>query len=132
MIDLPWSSGGDTDGPDEGDADDGADSMGDHADAIVVCAFQDGTLAVYDDRAVIERVERSKFDDGTIPAEEIRGVDYAEGITIGYLQIERIGVEPDVGGVLSDPVNENTVHFGRGDRECAREARDAILSRTQA
>ena len=59
MIDLPWSSGGDTDGPDEGDADDGADSMGDHADAIVVCAFQDGTLAVYDDRAVIERVERS-------------------------------------------------------------------------
>jgi hypothetical protein len=141
MIDLPWGSddgdsendgdGGDS-GDDGGDANDGADSTPEHADAIVVCTFQDGTLAVYDDRVLIERVDRSRFEDGTIPAAEISGVDYDEGITIGYLQIERAGVEPDSGGLLSDPVNENTLHFGRGDRECARNARDAILSRAQA
>ena len=77
MIDLPWSrddrgAGNDDTGPDSG-----------HADAAVVCRLQDGTLAVYEDRVVIERVGRWKFDDKTIPADEIYGVDYSEGITIG-------------------------------------------------
>ncbi|WP_049900583.1 hypothetical protein [Halococcus agarilyticus] len=122
MIDLPWSR------DDRETGEDGTDSVDDHADAAVVCKFQDGTLTVYEDRVVIERVGRSTFDDETIPAAEIQGIDYSEGITIGYLQVEQTGVEIDVGGLLSDPVNENTVHFDRGNRECARTARDEILS----
>ena len=121
MVDLPW-------GHDRETEDDDTESADDHADAAVVCEFQDGTLAVYDDRVVIERVGRSAFADETVSAEEIEGVDYSEGITIGYLQVEQTGVEIDAGGLLSDPVNENTVHFGRGSRECARAARDEILS----
>ena len=121
MVDLPWGRDGEA-------GDNGTDSVDDHADAAVVCKFQDGTLVVYDDRVVIERVGRSTFDDETIPAAEIQGVDYSEGITIGYLQVEQTGVEVDAGGLFSDPVNENTVHFGRGNRECARTARDEILS----
>ena len=54
---------------------------------------------------------------------------FATGLTIGYLQVERAGVEGDTAGLLSDPVDEGTVHFGRGQRDCAREARDAILER---
>jgi hypothetical protein len=123
MIDLPWF-GGDSD-------DSSDDSEEPHADAVVVCRFQDGTLAVYEDRVVIERVSRSRFDDTTVPTAEIVGVDYAEGLTIGYLQLEQTGVDVDTGGLLSDPVNANTVHFGRGDRECARDARDAILERAR-
>lgn len=119
MVRLPW----------RGDADD--TDAASHADAAVVCSFQDGTLAVYEDAAVIERASRSTFADKTIPLDEVVGVDYAEGITIGYLQIEQAGVEPDAGGLLSDPVNENTLHFGRGDRDCARDARDAILERVR-
>lgn len=127
MIDLPWRrDGGDDSTGDAADADEEA-----HADAAVVCTFQDGTIAVYDDRVVVERVARSRFDDLTVPIEEIRGVDYAGGITIGYLQLELVGVDPDTGGLLSDPVNERTLHFGRGDRACAQRARDAILERAE-
>ncbi|MFB6117224.1 hypothetical protein [Halosegnis sp.] len=100
-----------------------------HAEAVVVCRVQDATLAVYEDRIVIERARRSRFDDVTVPLTEVVGVDYDEGLTIGYLQLERTGVTPDAGGLLSDPVNPQTVHFGRGDRDCARRARDAILER---
>jgi hypothetical protein len=119
MVRLPWRR----------DSSDGAEEPDEHEDALVVCAFQDGTIAVYEDRVVIERVRRSRFDDVTIPLAEVRDVDYSEGITIGYLQVERVGVTPDEGGLLSDPVNERTVHFGRGDRKCAQRARDTILER---
>jgi len=124
MIDLPWGRGGDESEPT-------ADAESNHPDAVVVCAWQDGTLVVYGDRVVIERVSRSSFDDKTIPVDEITGVDYDEGITIGYLQVEQAGVPVDTGGLLSDPVNENTLHFGRGAREEARAARDAILERAR-
>lgn len=119
MVDLPWI--GDSESETEN-----ADPESEHADAAVVCAFQDGTLAVYDDRVIIERVSRSQFEDKTIPAAAIHGIDYDEGITIGYLQLELSGVEPDTGGLLSDPINENTLHFGRGDRGCARKAREIL------
>jgi len=46
--------------------------------------------------------------------------------------VEQTGVEVDAGGLLSDPINENTVHFGRGNRECVREARDEIQSQARA
>jgi hypothetical protein len=122
MVNLPWR---------RSDEDDDSEAGGDspHADAIVVCEFQDGTLAVYDDRVVIERVSRSKFDDRTIPVDEITGVNHEKGITVGYLQVQQTGVETTSGGLLSDPVDSNTVHFGYGDRDCAERARDAILER---
>jgi hypothetical protein len=118
MVDWPWQRGRDRDADDE-----------EYPDSLVVCRFQDGTLVVYGDRVVVERPGRSRFDDVEIPLAEVVGVDYDEGITVGYLQVERQGVDPDRGGLLSDPVNERTVHFGRGGRRCAREARDAILER---
>jgi hypothetical protein len=117
MVDWPWS---------------GSENEDPHADALVSCAFQDGTIAVHEDRVVIERTRRSRFDDREFPFEEVVGVDYDEGLTIGYLQVELVGVDPDRGSLFSDPVNERTVHFGRGNRDCAREARDAILERAQA
>ncbi|PSQ21083.1 hypothetical protein BRD01_12860 [Halobacteriales archaeon QS_8_65_32] len=125
MVKLPWNR---DDGEPTG-TDPAAEHADAHADAVVVCEFQDGTLAVHDDRVVIERVPRSKFDDKTIPVDELRGVDYSAGITIGYIQIEQAGVAVDSGGLLSDPINENTLHFGRGDRDCAENARDAIAAR---
>jgi hypothetical protein len=128
MIDLPW--GGDR-GDDAGDTSIDAGGEADHAEAVVVCEFQDGTLAVYEDRVVVERPARSRFDDRTIPFDEISGVDFAGGITIGYIQLELVGVTPDTGGLLSDPVNERTLHFGWGDKECAKRARDAIVERAR-
>jgi hypothetical protein len=124
MVNWPWRRGGDEDG-----VGDESNDKADHPNALVVCQFQDGTIAVYEDRVVLDRPGRSRFDDATIPLAEVGGVDYEEGITIGYLQVERTGVTPDAGGLMSDPVNERTVHFGRGNRKCARRARDAILER---
>jgi hypothetical protein len=121
MVDLPWG-GSDT-------ATESDQSGTDHPDAVLVCEFQDGTLAVYEDEVRITRVPRSKFEAKTIPAAEITGVTYESGITVGYIQIEQAGVELDTGGLLSDPVDENTLHFQRNGRDCATEARDAILER---
>ncbi|MBX0322014.1 hypothetical protein EGH21_03105 [Halomicroarcula sp. F13] len=126
MVRLPWRRDDGSEASDEAVVSDR-----DHDDAVVVGRFQDGTVAVYEDEVVVERVSRSRFDDRRIPTAEIVGVDYSEGITIGYLQIEQTGVDVDAGGLLSDPVNPNTVHFGRGSREDARAVRDAILERTR-
>jgi hypothetical protein len=133
---LPWQSGED-DGtgtaPDDGpppDADADADAAPvPDGEPLVECAFQDGTLRVYAEGIHVERPWRSRFDDVWIPAEEVDGVDYDEGLLVGSLQVVRVGVAPDAGGLLSDPVNERTVHFGRGQRECASEARDEIEAR---
>lgn len=122
MVKWPWNR-------DKGDEHSGGDDADAHADAVVVCSFQDGTLVVYEDHVTIERARRSQFDDVTIPLDEITGVDYDEGLTIGYFQLERSGITPDKSGLMSDPVNERTVHFGRGERDCARRARDAVLER---
>ncbi|MDT3434240.1 hypothetical protein [Haloarcula sp. 1CSR25-25] len=123
MIDLPWSRDSDTDA--------GTDPSADHPDADVVCEFQDSTLAVYEDYIAITRVDRSSFNNREIPVEEITGVNYDGGITIGYIQIEQVDVPVDSGGLLSDPVNPNTLHFDRGGRACAKKARDAILERAR-
>jgi len=121
MVNFPWGDDSGTATADE--------SSGDHPEAVVVCSFQDGTLAVYEDRVTIERVDRSKFDDRTIPVDEITDVQYDGGITVGFLQIKQTGVPVDSGGLMSDPVNRNTLHFDRSGRACARDARDAILKR---
>jgi len=122
-FDFPWRGDSDEDGPEAG--------PGPGADAVVVCEFQDGTLFVSESEARVERVPRSKFGDKTIPLGEVTGVEYAGGITVGYVQVRQTGVDADSGGLLSDPVDENTLHFTRSGRECAKEARDAILERAR-
>jgi hypothetical protein len=137
MVRLPWRR------RDSRDDEEGASSDGSGSDAeagtdadddapLVRCEFQDGTVSVHEDRVRIERPARSRFDDRTIPMEEVEGVNLETGVTIGHLQVVQRGVEPDTGGFLSDPVDPNTVHFTRSGRECAREARDAVLARAGA
>jgi len=123
MIDLPWGRDSDTNADTE--------PSDEHPEADVVCEFQDGTLAVCDEYVAITRVNRSNFENREIPVEEITGVDYDGGITIGYIQIEQVDVPVESGGLLSDPVNPNTLHFDRGGRACAKAARDAILERAR-
>jgi len=101
MVRLPWRS-------------DDTEDVDAESDALVECSFQDGSLFVYDDRVRIARPGRSRFDDKTVDMGRITGVRYEKGLTIGYLQIEEAGVEADSPGLLSDPIDENTVHFGRG------------------
>lgn len=121
MVRLPWRR------DDDGDDEEEPASPGPDDDPLVECEFQDGTLLVYEDRVVIERAGPSKFADKTIPRDEITDATYAKGIAIGYLQIEQAGFENDTKGFLSSPVDENTLHFGRGARACAEEAREELL-----
>ena len=96
---------------------------------LVTCTLQGGTLSVHDDRVTIERSSASMFGDKRIPMEEIRGVEFTAGIATGHIQIRQAGVEPDEAGLLSHPVDENTLYFPRLRRGCAERARDAILER---
>ena len=125
MVDLPGRSA-----EDESDGDPAGASPAD--EAVVSCEFQDGTLSVYGDRVVIERSGASRFDDTEIPFDRIEDVTYAGRLVIGYLQILTPDVTADTSSLLSTPVDENTLHFGRGKRDCAQRARDAILERTSA
>jgi hypothetical protein len=143
MVRLPWRRG-DPEDDEEGatsdgratdagaGADDEGDGDGDGDGPLVRCEFQDGTVSVHADRVRIERPARSRFDDRTVPMEEVEGVNLETGGSVGHLQVVQRGVEPDAGGFLSDPVDPNTVHFTRSGRECAREARDAVLARAGA
>ncbi|PSP34225.1 hypothetical protein BRC63_09480 [Halobacteriales archaeon QH_10_70_21] len=112
MVDLPGrTSGSDAEADEE---------------SLVSCTFQDGTLYVYDEWLRIERPGRSKFADKEVELADVRGVAYEKRLVISYLQVDEAGVENDEGGLFSTPVDENTLHFGRGMRDCARRARDAI------
>jgi len=115
MVDLPGRNGGS----------DGATDTTDE-ESLVSCTFQDGTLYVYDEWLRIERPGRSKFADKEVELADVRGVAYEKRLVISYLQVDEAGVENDEGGLFSTPVDENTLHFGRGMRDCARRARDAI------
>ena len=95
-------------------------------DVTVTCAFQDGSLYVGESALYIDRAARSRFDDKRIDFAGIREVTYEQRLVISYLQIEQDDVEAADGSLLSTPVDENTLHFGRGKRDCARRARDAI------
>lgn len=112
------ADGGDTGGPPAEDE-----------EPIVSCTFQDGTLLVYQDAVVIERARRSRFDDKRIDLRDVEDVTYRKRLVISFIQIEQRGVETDDASLLSTPVDENTLHFGRGKRNCAQRARDEILSR---
>lgn len=99
--------------------------------ATVTCEFQDGTLRVFDDVLCIERPGRSKFSDKWIALNQVRGVNYQRRLVISYLQIEQVGFQLSDEGILSTPVDENTLHFGRGKRDCAQRATDEILDRME-
>ena len=115
MVDLPGRNGGS----------DGATDTTDK-ESLVSCTFQDGTLYVYDEWLRIERPGRSKFSDRDVELADVRGVTYEKRLVISYLQVDEAGVENEEGGLFSTPVDENTFHFGRGMRGCARRASDAI------
>lgn len=110
---------------------DGGDTGDPPADAepVVTCTFQDGTLHVSRDTVSIERANRSRFDDKRIDLRDVEDVTYRKRLVISYIQIEQRGFVTDDASLLSTPVDENTLHFGRGQRECAQRARDEILSR---
>ena len=95
-------------------------------DVAITCAFQDGSLYVGESALYIDRSARSQFDDKRIDFAGVRDVTYERRLVISYLQNEQDGVEAAEGSLLSTPVDENTLHFGRGKRDCARRARDAI------
>lgn len=112
------------------DGEDGtADSFAAEADPVVTCEFQDGTLHVYERGIRIERSSRSKFADKGVPMADIEGVTYSRRLVISYLQIRQTGVDADEESLLSTPVDENTLHFGRGKRGCAKRAAETIRSR---
>jgi len=98
-------------------------------DPIVTCDCQGGTLSVYEDRVIINRSKRSMHDDKTIPMDEIDGIEYSSGITTGHIQVQQVGMDNDEPGWFSHPVDENTLYFPWGGRDCAKRARDAILER---
>ena len=132
MVRFPWQS------QEQDESQDGATASGDdrsdyHRDVepVVSCQFQDGELFVFEDQLFIERSRRSTFSDKWIALDQVRDVTYAKRLVISYIQIEQEAFDNSEGGVLSTPVDENTLHFGRGKRECARDARDAILERLE-
>lgn len=96
-------------------------------EAILTCKFQDGTLYVFEDILCIERPGRSKFSEKWIALNQVRGVNYERRLVISYLQIDQVDFQPSEEGLISTPVDENTLHFGRGKRECAQRATDQIL-----
>lgn len=111
----------------------GEDPFADYDEKPVVsCQFQDGRLTVYPEVVHVERAPGSKFSDKWIAMNQVRGVSYVERLVIHYIQIEQVDFEADEPSFLSTPVDENTLHFGHGKRDCARQARDAILERASA
>ncbi len=98
-------------------------------DPIVSCDLQGGTLSVYADRVDIDRTSNSMFEDKSIDMVEIRDVEYSSGVMTGHIQVRQDGVEPDEPGLISHPVDENTLYFPRTERPCARRVRDEILDR---
>lgn len=96
---------------------------------VAKCKLQGGTLSVFADRVEIDRSSSSMFDDKTIPMADIVGVNFSRGLVNGHIQLHQRGVEPATGGFLSHPIDENTLYFGRRNRDCAAEVRDAIIER---
>ncbi|MFB6183349.1 MAG: hypothetical protein ABEI96_02235 [Haloarculaceae archaeon] len=99
---------------------------------VVSCTCQGGTVSVYEDVVHVERSSSSMFEDKTIPMDEIYDVEFTSGIVTGHIQIRQLGVEPGEGGLLSHPVDENTLYFPRGKGDETGAVRDAILERARA
>ncbi|PSP29075.1 hypothetical protein BRC65_00935 [Halobacteriales archaeon QH_2_65_14] len=126
MVKLPWQNGEEseqTESPVDSDVE---------VDPLVQCTFQDGTLVVGEDLVYIQRPSRSKFEDKRIEMEQVESVTYVERLVISYIQIGQVGFETSDPSFLTTPVDENTLHFGRGKRDCAKRARDAIQKSVRA
>lgn len=120
MVKLPWRRGSDDDSEAEDD------------EAIVTCSFQDGSVSVREAELRIERPSSSRYETKSIRYGDVRDVDYSAGLVVSYLQIHEAGVEPAEGSTFSPPVDENTLHFGGGGRDCAQRIRDEVLERIDA
>jgi len=123
---FPWSRN-----QTDGDTEDEESEPHRDIEPVISCEFQDGTLFVFEDQLFIERTSKSTFSDRWIALDAVRGVRYSKRFVISYIQITQDDVDNDDGGLLSTPVDENTLHFGWGKRECAKRARDEILERTE-
>lgn len=122
MVKLPWRRST----PDS--AVEPADSQID-GEPIVSCSFQDGTLAVYESMVSISRRSGSTFEDKQIAMTEITDVIHVDGLIISYLQIHQQDFKSDEASRLSSPIDENTLHGGRGVSDCAQRAAEAIRDR---
>lgn len=101
----------------------------DEEEPIASGVFQGGTLSVFEEYVSIERSSRSMFEDKHIEMTEIYGVEYTDGFVTGHLQIKQTEMDLDSAGLLSHPVDENTLYFPRNKRTEARRVRDAIIER---
>lgn len=124
---FPWR--GSENSTDEDTAGDDQKAYHRELDPIISCQCQDGELFVFEDQLFIERPKHSKFSDKWIALDQVIDVRYVRRFIISYLQIEQAGVDSDEAGLLSTPVDENTLHFGYGKRDCMIKARDEILER---
>lgn len=126
MVRFPWSD------ENEAEPGNGREEPSDprpEADPIVSCTFQDGALFVYEDRLYIDRPGSSKFPGKWITLDQVRGVTVDRRLLVSYIQIQQLDFENSESGIATTPVDENTLHFGGGKRDCASRARDAIVER---
>lgn len=126
---LPWRGGDQDDSRSDDATGDDQDAYHRDLEPVISCQFQDGELFVFEDQLFIERPRSSKFSDKWIALNQVNDVIYAKRFVISYIQIDQVDFETDEGGFLSTPVDENTLHFGFGKRDCASRARDKILER---
>lgn len=130
-----WGGGDDGEPADTPAANTDSDSSkmvskdGPDGDPIVSCTFQDGTLSVYAEQLFIDRPDASDFSKKWISLNQVSGVTVERRLVIHYIQIHQIDFDHNEGGILSTPVDENTLHFGGGKRDCATRAGDVILER---
>lgn len=130
---LPWRNrGSDEDEPESATEGDDETPHDFDIEPVISCRFQDGKLFVFEDQLFIERPGRSKFPEKWIALDKVQDVTYAKRLVISYIQIEQREFDTSEQGLISSPVDENTLHFGFGKRDCARKARDAILERTES
>ena len=123
---LPWSSASGDEPASEPAPPDESKGTG---DPLVSCEFQDGSVFVYEDGIYIDRPSMSKFDGKWIEMTQVEGVTVERKLTIRYLQIQQDAFAHSTGGLVTTPVDENTVHLGRGKRDCAHRAKRAIRDR---
>lgn len=124
---LPWSSSSKS-----GDSEPGPEPTfagAPNAEPLVACGFQDGQLFVYEDGLYIDRPSRSNFEGKWILMSQVTAVTVDNKLTVHYLHIRQQDVPNNEGGLFSTPVGENTVHLGRGKRDCADRAKALILER---
>ena len=106
-----------------------SDTVDDPEEAVATLDAKGGTVEVFAETVQIQRSSRSMFESKAIPLEEVTDVEYSDGFLTGHLQLRQTGVDSDGVGLISHPIDENTLHFPRTERDAAHGVRDAILER---